>query len=1248
MLAAAVPLAAQQGLPLTAKLNDSWRWASFGPESGLPPGRVVEVLEGTEVPWVTTDEAVAWFDGHRWHRVAPPDAFPWPARRLVADREAVLGIARGSLVRVARTGVQQIPVTGRAAGDSLLSVAVLGDEDLLVLTAEGMVRLRDGLASVVSRPESMRRPRLLRTRPGNVWLIGDRVWRWTGAGWALWFDLPADQFRETEAGGLLTVGGEGGSRVYMWSPGGSPVPLPGSYGHITALSLAPDGAAILGLNSGQVVLREGGTWSSPSRVPRHLELVRQIVHRETGDFWTIGPRGLHLFRGSSSRWSHFRLPGRTEFDGFVNAILIRDDGTWWLGTGDGLVVGSPDQGWAETRIIHGVELGPVTAVAEDTAGQVWIGSGGGAEGAFRWDGRSWTRFGPGQGLAARIHAIESDSGGGLWLLGIPGTLEDGAAAWRWDGHSFERWDQRVGFPGGRVYAFDEGPKGTYWFGSDLGVSRWRQGEWRHWSIPREGYSNPGWAYRVLAAGDGGAWFGSRAMKDGLGRITASGALHWLSAPDAELNQARGEVTDLRRGGNGVIWFTTHGGVGRVVGEEVVGFLGPETGLELGRLWPVVPLGDRVVVGGAGIAVLDLSESGLLPPVVDLAPVRVTEEEVLVRWLPLAAWGHLPPETIDTRIRIDDGPWTGWSRSRELSLLRVAAGAHRIEVQARGLIGQEGPPAGVEFHVPGPWYRSWPFLLLLGATAAGFGALFLIHRRRIARHRRELASHQEVVERIADTVPAALLQFRLRDGMVLYGNATAPLLFELPLEQVISATMWDLAGPENRSRLLAVGERLATLPEGETVTEEVSIPRAGRRDQVVVLRFAVFDRGRSDGGGGRPEAALCVAQDVTDHRETQVQLAQSQKMETVGRLAGGVAHDFNNMLTAIRGYAELARAGLDAEHPVVPDLEEIQRAGDRAAGLTSKLLTFARRRVTTPAVLDLNRMVREVSGMVARLIGADVELRLLLSDDCWPVLADMAELEQVLVNLAVNARDAMPSGGRLTISTRNADHWNGSGAGGERLAGDVVLLSVQDTGHGVPDEVGSRVFEPFFTTKGPGRGTGLGLATCYGIVSQAGGVIRLDSRPGAGTTVTVALPRSRRQPVEGAGPSVRRGDGRGSGRILLVEDETQVRQLAARVLRTAGYQVSEAGSGHEALRLLEQEPAPDLLLTDVVMPGMGGHELWQAVKARGTWPELRVLYMSGYPEDPGLRSEAGRPEVGFLAKPFSPESLTREVREALRD
>ena len=401
------------------------------------------------------------------------------------------------------------------------------------------------------------------------------------------------------------------------------------------------------------------------------------------------------------------------------------------------------------------------------------------------------------------------------------------------------------------------------------------------------------------------------------------------------------------------------------------------------------------------------------------------------------------------------------------------------------------------------------------------------------------------------------------------------------------------------------------------------------------------------------AKLVLANDVTDRKraeqalkETEEHLRQSQKLEGVGQLAGGIAHDFNNLLTVINGFCSLAMRGLNHEDPLLANLEEIRKAGDRATSLTRQLLAFSRKQVLQPKILNLDSVVTDMEKMLQRVIGENIDLRAVLEPKLGNVNADPGQIEQIILNLVVNARDSMPDGGKLTIETDNTyleEDYVEDHVGAQ--VGPHVMLAVTDTGHGMDEKTLARIFEPFFTTKEMGKGTGLGLSTVYGIVKQSGGNIWVYSEIGRGTTFKIYLPRvddgveEYKRNIEDAKVT------RGTETILLVEDEEMLRKLARQSLKGHGYEIVEASNGIEAIAMSAQHPgAIHLLLTDVIMPGMNGREL--ATRVLQTRSSLKVLFMSGYTDDAIVHQGVLDASANFIQKPFMPDGLARRVREVL--
>jgi len=495
----------------------------------------------------------------------------------------------------------------------------------------------------------------------------------------------------------------------------------------------------------------------------------------------------------------------------------------------------------------------------------------------------------------------------------------------------------------------------------------------------------------------------------------------------------------------------------------------------------------------------------------------------------------------------------------------------------------------------------------------------------------------------DGNPLPMWVYDLETLSFLAVNAAVVHRYGYSQEEFLTMTIKDIRPVEDIPALL---ENISTV-SGEL--NDSGLWRHQKKDGSVIdvevtshpLRFA-----------GR-RAELVLANDITERKRAEEALHRSEehlrqalKMEAVGKLAGGVAHDFNNLLTVITGHSEMGLKRLTPKNSLYRHLDEIKKAGDRAAALTRQLLAFSRKQILQPEVLDLNHIVVELNKMLHRLIGEDIDLLMALAPDLGKVKADPNQVEQVIMNLVVNARDAMPKGGKLTIETSNVSlSEEAADLHVSVSAGPYVMLAVSDSGCGMDAVTQDRIFEPFFTTKEVGKGTGLGLATVYGIVKQSEGSISVYSEVGRGTTFKIYLPS-----VEGPVVDVEKGfenvgSLRGAETVLVVEDEEVVREMATEILRESGYQVLEAKHANEALELAAQYDGEiHLMLTDVVMPQMSGRELAQQLKPLR--PEMKVLYMSGYTDDAIVHHGVLDPGTAFIGKPFSIDALTRKLREIL--
>jgi two-component system cell cycle sensor histidine kinase/response regulator CckA len=509
---------------------------------------------------------------------------------------------------------------------------------------------------------------------------------------------------------------------------------------------------------------------------------------------------------------------------------------------------------------------------------------------------------------------------------------------------------------------------------------------------------------------------------------------------------------------------------------------------------------------------------------------------------------------------------------------------------------------------------------------------------------ELLREQEFKLRsITDTAQDAILMMD-DSGAITFWNPAAERIFGYTTQEAIGRDLHALIAPsqyhdafqEAYTEFLKTGKGNAI---GKTI-ELKGLRKDGKEIDVEVSLAPILVKDKWHAAG--------VVRDISARKSLEEQFHQAMKMETVGRLAGGVAHDFNNLLTVISGYSDMMLNQLEKNDPLYSNVQEIQNASDRAANLTRQLLAFSRKQILEPQVINLNSILTDLNKMLRRIIGEDIDLITVPNPDLWNIEADPGQVEQVIVNLSVNSRDAMPGGGKLTTETQNVhldEEYCQVHPG--VIAGDYAMLAVSDNGSGMSQEIMSKIFEPFFTTKEAGKGTGLGLATVYGIVKQSGGYVNVYSEIGTGTSFKVYFPKKDKE----ADAVVRHArpldfeEVRGIETILIVEDEEVVREMAAKVLKKNGYKVIAAVTGGDALLQCQKMKEPvDMVLTDVIMPGISGPEF--ADELRKLWPDIKVLFMSGYTADAIMNQKTLEPGTPFIGKPFRMAELLKKVRDVL--
>jgi signal transduction histidine kinase len=971
--------------------QEEWRWTNFTEESGLPMGRVERLLQAQDgTVWAQLADQLAWFEGFSWVSL---DASAGPVLRegtLAAPAPEALGgilvISDQRLFRADRGGFEAMDLPpGPEGALRVLGVAAEGTDGLLIQTVDqGMFHLRGGVLQSVALPEEAVRAAagassLVQIGDGTSWWLGFRgLWQWSDGLWQARSDMQAQLLFTDTHGTRLAVCSGARPGLWEWSDSGEVQHRgPRSFlDHPGAVAVAPSGDALAVFLLGDVLVREEGRWNWLNPKPPQLVTARQLLFERQGDLWCATDHGLFLCRRTPSRWQCWDDIGPQ-----VNALMQARNGDFWIGTGSGLVVRRKDGPVERISSIGGRPIAIVTGVAEDASGAVWVSSGEAFSGAYRCLGGQWQHVDPTNGESyACFHRILPDRSGHLWFLGVapdyPSSSDDPEpGAFKYVGESFERWGVDQGLVHNRVYDFEEGPDGALWFGTWGGLSRWQGGAWTHWTqasglrISR--------VFTLALAPDGCVWLGHQHRTRGLGCVRPDGTVRYYTTQDGLVDD---RIWELQFDNQGRLWIASGDGLA-CWQNEVFSSFGRHAGLSHPYIWPVLPTSEGVYVGAqaGGVYMLDFDEALNPPPRVRLEAMSVAGDKAVLAWDALAFRGEVPPALVETRSRLDDGEWSSWGLFRRENLAGLAAGEHRMEVQAKSFFGRVSSPAVLDFKVAPPWFRHPVFVAGVGAWLAllGVGAVLAVRRRRVLqRHRREV----------------------------------------------------------------------------------------------------------------------------------DYQLQQSQRMEAVGVLAAGLGHDINNLMTTILGYADRAQA-LGRRDPQVTELiDNIHEVAEEAAGVTRSLLTFCRRSPSARQRVDLGAIVAESSELLRRMLPAQIRVECRAAPaQAVHVEADPSQIRQVLLNLAFNARDAMPTGGELRLTLGCRAETDGAASPALARAEHHAVLTVEDNGAGMSAAVHERAFEPFFTTKPRARGTGLGLAVVHGIVTGHGGSVRIETAEGRGTCVTVLLP-----------------------------------------------------------------------------------------------------------------------------------------------
>ena len=1276
-LLAAAPLAGQQSAPPAEGIGaararptaSQLRARTWDDRDGLPQNAVQAVAQSPDgYVWLGTQEGLARFDGARFvtfdRNTDPALSRPYVwALHADADNTLWIGTEEAGVVRKRGDEYEVFDTTRGLPNPWVTQIERGASGTLWVGTMGGVARLvgdRFQTIDVAALP-APEISALLDDGSGGVWVATfgglARVDAQGGVHADVGTGLPAgvvwDIARDVD-GSILVSAPAGVFRLVD----GRFEPVSGLAGvPISQFEVAADGT-IYGTAGGTLVKRDpDGTVTQQLISPGGGPFVSDMMIDREGSVWvgTYG-RGATRFRGTP-----FMPIGAAEglAVDMVHAVLEDRDGGIWVGTGGGGV-----------NHLHGAQIDTYSVQTGHLAGNFVIGLREARDGAIYVAGNNGfsriangtaTVYGPADGIPApnQVRDVLAARDGTIWLALPTGLMRFAPGEPR----IFDRDD---GLPDDFVLTLLEDPDGSIWIGLRRGLARLRDGRIESWDTA-DGYPD-GAASMLHRDRDGVLWIVGGGL--GLTRMDRDGRFRAFRQRDGLCEDLTGGIVEDDRGG---IWVSSNRGIFRVDRAEIAAMDADTSARLTCKLYSRESgMRSREANGGTNPAALRAHDGRLWFPTVeglvvidptrlslDLPPPPVVVEEIVADGrivtsdppvipagtrnveIRFAALTFVSPELVRFRYMLEgyDRDWIDAGERRSAFYTRLPPGRYTFRVigaNAEGTWNEAG--AALDLRVRALFWQTWWFRTLVALAIAAL--LWLLYGARVRQLRRRQHELEDLV------FERSTAEARWRD---LFENATDAVFttdlaghitsFNRTAEQMTGRSRDELL--ENHVTELLPPELRADFPwppaSGPHPTACELRTKDGRTLRVELSTRVLVE-------SGEPVAVLAVCRDVREREQLEGQLRQAQKMEAIGQLAGGVAHDFNNLLTIIQGNGELLMSELDADDPRRQDLAQIVEAGHRASALTRQLLAFSRKQVAQPRVFELGGLVTTLEPMLRRLLGEKVAIAAIVPERAAHVRADPAQIEQVVINLAVNARDAMPEGGTLTIETTIADvDENAQWAGGPP-AGRYALLSVRDTGEGMDEFTQARIFEPFFTTKEQGRGTGLGLSTVYGIVQNAGGHIRVYSKPGEGATFRVYLPLvSAAVETQQAGAAAKLPGG--SETILLVEDEDAVRALTARVLRRLGYTVVEARHGRDAIARAASHPERiDLLVTDVVLPEMSGGRVADALRARQ--PGLPVVFMSGYTDDEIVRADLDKPGTSFLQKPFTAAELASRVREVL--
>lgn len=1073
--------------------REVWRWARFTTESGLPSDRVIDVVETPNgTVWAVTQAGIAWYDGFRWTAIRDKHGIPALSPKCIAphSHDSVLVVVREHLYAGGKKGFQRVPTREDSTDENVLGIAPYGVGKSLVLEVHGLYLYENNRLERIalpSNPMTDGQPNLWRSKSGFVWVSTyDGLYRWDGSVWSLHIRAATttlsikavveDSFGNGVAAVALPQGSQG---LWEWSRG---VPARRSRTErsalVQSLETAPNGDVFAAYEPGNIRIRQRGVWRALDPVVSEMQNTLMLRFRSNGDLWVGTEKGLFLFKSSSQRWTYRRYPFADLRNG-VHEICRTSDGSLWLGTLRGLEIIRPDGGVVHVEAINGRVLNRITGILEDDDRNVWICSGASFEGAFRWDGRAWKHFGQHEGLdAPRVHKIRKDRRGRLWFLGMSVLYNDPKqpGAFMYENGRFERWGTREGLVNGRIYGFAETPDGALWFATYGGISRWRNGTWKHWTQD-EGLRAERERINTLAADSNGTvWFANESS--GLGYIDGNDEVHFLTTSDGLINN---EIREIRVDEEGALWISTRGGLCSYR-DGIWSRFDTNTGLITLRLWEVLPAKDKVYVGspGSGLTILNRAEPRY-PPLVDIARPVVDREQVLIRWSAYSHFGEQEPRAIETRYRVDNGSWSRWNTNREADLPDLSPGNHTVEVQAKGLFGDiQRRPTATTFEIEPRFYQRVGFLAPVAVLS---GALLFLAAAYINRKRRaaaELRKSEERFQFVTSTTHDVVYDWDIPRNRIWFNDA-AHTAFGNPSDGSSHSREWWVKRihPDDRERVQKSIDRIIA-QKGSDWQEEYRVQRADGSFVTILDRAGLlYD------GSGSPTRWIGSAVDITEQKRAQEELRNLSKriLEAQENERRRVSRELHDSVNQILASAKFRVESLDEQIP--RRNAKLRQEVKKTKLLMDKVMMEVRRisRNLRPSELDdlgLLPAIRSLAAEFTERTGIRVTLKLPGNEVAITPESELTLyriIQEALTNIEKHSQAT-----RIRLSLSKDD--------------STITVRIEDNGKGLSQGRAAGT---------PRKERGLGLLDMKERLTYLRGTLEISPRSPRGTAVEVRIP-----------------------------------------------------------------------------------------------------------------------------------------------